>query len=140
MADLTVTASQVLPDTAYPIRTGIAAVAITPGQVVCYDPATLTVKLWDANDSAVNTLQPGIAVGQAAAAGQSVSWQESPGAEITLGAGAAPVNGTVYVGSANAGGIAPVADLAAGWARAVLGVGKTTNKIKLIAVNTLVIG
>lgn len=140
MADLVITAAQVLPDTTYPIRTGIAAVAITPGQVVCYDPSTNTVKLWDANDTAVNTLQPGIAVGQAAAAGQTIQWQEAPGAEITLGAGAAPVNGTIYVGSATAGGIAPAADLTTGWLRSILGVGKTTNKLKLVAWNSGVTG
>ena len=140
MVDLAITAAQVLPDTTYPIRTGIAAAAITPGQVVCYDSASNTVKLWDANDTLVNTLQPGIAVGQAAAAGQTIQWQEAPGAEITLGAGAAPGVGTVYVGSATAGGIAPVADLASGWLRAILGVGKATNKIKLVAWNSGVTG
>jgi hypothetical protein len=132
MADLTVTASQVLPDTNYDIRKGIAAAAITAGQVVCLDTTTLTVKLWDANDTAVNVFQPGIAVCNAAA-GQTVAWQEAAGAEITIGAGAAPANGAVFVGSATPGGIAAVADLAAGWLRAIIGIGKTGNKIKLLA-------
>lgn len=139
MVDLTVTAAQVLPDTNYPIRRAIAAVAITAGQAVCLDTASLTVKLWDANDAAVNTFPPGIAI-NSCAAGQGVDWQEGPGPEITLGAGAAPVLGTVYVGSANAGGVAPAADLAAGWVRGILGVGKATNKIKLISWNSGVTG
>jgi hypothetical protein len=139
MADLTVTASQVLPDTTYDIRRGIAAAAITAGQVVCLDPTTLTVKLFDANDTAVNQLTPGIAL-CSASAGQPVSWQEAAGAQVTIGAGAAPANGAVYVASATPGGIGAVADLAAGWVRAIVGIGVTGNKIKLIGGNSLITG
>lgn len=139
MVDLAVTASQVLPDTGFEIRRGIAAVAITAGQLVCFDPLTSTVKLYDANDAAVYSLQPGIAV-CGASIGQSVAWQEAPGAQITMGAGAAPGVGAVFVGSANPGGIAAVADLAAGHMRSVVGVGIATSKIKLIAWNSAVLG
>ena len=139
MVDLAVTSSQVLPDLGFEIRRGIAAVAITAGQVVCFDTTTSTVKLYDANDVAVSAFQPGIAV-CGAAAGQSVSWQESMGAQLTIGAAAAPANGAVFVGSANPGAIAAVGDLAAGHMRSIIGVGVTGNKIKLVAWNSAVVG
>lgn len=136
MAALSITATQVLPDTSDGIDTqhGVAAVAITAGQVVYYDASAGTVKLFDADLAAANTGAPRVAV-VGAAAGQIVSHQ-GPGALVTIGAGAAPVQGTVYVAGSTAGAINPTSDLATTWKVAIIGVGAGSNKIKLICSNS----
>lgn len=129
MADLSITATQVLPDADGTREYGTAAEAITAGQYVYRDATTLTWKLFDANDSTRNTsTAPGVAL-NGASAGQQIGVQTS--GTMTLGAGAAPAVGTIYVASATAGGIAPAADLTTGHVVVVIGVGFTGNKIKL---------
>lgn len=123
MADLAITATQVLPGTGARYADGTAGAAITAGQV-CYQSTSDTMLLADADagtPAAANAR--GIAL-NGAAIGQPVRIQTE--GTITLGAAAAPVKGTVYVLSGTAGGIAPVADLAAGDRVTVIGVGGTT--------------
>lgn len=138
MAVLAITPAQVLPDPAYPIRTGISAVAIAAGQAVYLDPASNTVKLWIATAAIATSIAPGIAINSAPGAGQNVIWQDSAGAEVTLGAAAAPVIGTAYIGSGTAGGVNPQADAVVTWNIALIGFGKVGNKIKLTPFNTTV--
>src|SRR5687767_3275929 len=126
MADLSITAAQVLPGPNATIERGLAGVAITAGQVGYLDTTPNTYKPWDANRAAANTRPPVIALNDAAA-GQPIA--VATGGDVTLGAGAAPAVGTIYVGSATAGGIAPAADLATGHVVAVIGVGKATNAV-----------
>lgn len=123
MADLTVTASQVLPGAGARFADGTAGVAVTAGQVV-YQSTSDTMLLADADagtPAAANGR--GIAL-NGASIGQPVRIQTE--GTITLGAGAAPVKGTIYVLSGTAGGICPAADLASGDRVTVLGVGGTT--------------
>lgn len=131
MVDLAITASQVLPgpDSSSNFVQGIAGAAITAGQTLYYDAPSMSYKLADANDSNVNTsVVAGIAL-HAAGVGQPIRMQTS--GPITIGAGAAPAVGSVYVLSATAGAIAPVADLATGHRTTILGVGGASNTIIL---------
>lgn len=113
MVDLAITAANVLPGTeaeGAQFEYGTAGVAITAGQAVYLEASTNTYKLADNNDTseALSVLR-GIAL-HAASAGQPLKIQTrgpfNPGATVA--------SGSVYVLSATAGGIAPVADLATG--------------------------
>jgi len=130
MAELSITASQVLPGANAQLKRGTAGVAIAAGKGV-YSDATDSkkIKLADANASQAAAAGVGVAL-HAAEAGQPISYQV--GGDLTLGAGAAPTRGVIYVGSATAGGICPAADLASGHYVWVIGVGNATNGIKLI--------
>lgn len=133
MAVLVVTAAQVLSGANAETVTKITGVAVTAGQALYLVAATDQWALCDANLSAAGATFVGIALNDAAA-GQWVTAQK--GGTITLGAGAAPVNGTIYVAAATAGGIAPAADLASGWYVSIIGVGDGTGKITLFPRNT----
>lgn len=133
MTDLSITASQVLPDANGNSATGLAGASITAGQVVYLDSASSTYKLFDANDTGANAVSPGIAL-NGASAGQPIKVQLT--GTITLGAGAGPTLGLVYVASANAGGIAPSADIASNWRTTILGVGGTSNTLVLAIANS----
>lgn len=125
MADLTITAAQVLPDSTGDSYTGTAGGTLTAGQAVYLDDTVNTVKAADANASAATARAIGIAL-HAATAGQPIRVQRA--GDVTLGTGTA---GTIYVVSANAGGIAPAADLASGHYVTVLGVGITGSKLRM---------
>lgn len=138
MANLTVTASQVLPGPGATFADDLlAGEAITAGQLVYRDNSTVpaTWKLADNNLSAAASNLGGVAL-NGAALGQPVKVQN--GGDLTIGAGAAPAVGIVYCLSATAGAIAPDADLATGNVVSILGVGKATGVIKLLITNSLV--
>jgi hypothetical protein len=132
MADLTITASQVLPgaeSAGAQFAQGIAGASITAGQVLYLDSSTNTYKLADNNDtSQALSVAAGVAL-HAAGSGQPIRMQIA--GPITIGAGAAPGVGSVFCLSATAGGIAPVADLATGNRTTILGVGGASNTIIL---------
>jgi hypothetical protein len=128
MADLTITASQVLPDTTGDIFRGTSGATVTAGQTVYLDTSTNLIKLADANASALTAVTMGIAL-HAALTGQPLAVQRR--GTPTLGAGAAPAVGTIYIQSATAGGIAPAADLATGYYATIVGVGTTGNKLTM---------
>jgi hypothetical protein len=130
MANLTITATQVQPDTTGVLVSGIAGETITAGQVCYEDPDdNYEFKLADCDNasSTVRTVR-GIAV-NGATAGQPVRLQVS--GDLTLGAGAAPVLGTIYCLSNTAGAIMPAADLSTGEYTHILGVGYTGNKLRM---------
>lgn len=132
MADLTITASSVLASASAIVRSGTAGATITAGQPIYIDTADMNkLKLADANASAATAVVAGIAL-HGASAGQPLKYvvedaSFTPGATLTVG--------QVYVLSATAGGIAPVADLTTGDRPAVLMVAETssTAKMKIIA-------
>ncbi len=128
MTDLAVTASQVLPVTGAQKRTGLCAETIAAGQACYRDPTLGTYKLFDANDSARNTQDPVLAL-NSGGAGQPLVVQV--GGTVTIGAGASPVAGTVYVASGTQGGICPIADLPSAAKVVLIGVGGATNTLAL---------
>jgi hypothetical protein len=133
MADLTITASAVVPGTGAIISYGIAGVTITQGQPVYVDTSTNTIKLADANSTAATETVAGISV-SSALAGQPVGYQTAG----TLAFGAILTAGKVYVNSGNAGLIAPIADLTSGWVTSILGYATTTSNLTVNIINTAV--
>ena len=124
MADITVTAANVVPASGYQYIDGTAGATITAGQTVYLDSSVSTYKLADANASAAASSTVGIAL-NGAAASQPIRVMTGG----TLGFGAVLTKGTVYVQSATAGGIAPVSDLASGWYRVTLGIATSTSNL-----------
>jgi predicted transcriptional regulator len=124
MADLSITAANVVAGNGASIVNGTAGATITAGQVVYKDVADGRYKLADANASAATAEAVGIAL-HAASNGQPLAILS----QGTLTPGATVVVGTVYVASATPGGIAPAADLTTGWRTTVLGVGITAATI-----------
>ena len=128
MAALTITAGQVLPTADTQFAYGTAAVALTPGQSAYLDTTTSTWKLFDANDTAANTQPPAVVM---TTSGASQPVTVAVGGSITLGAGAAPTLGILYIAGATPGDIAPASDLGSNWRTTLLGVGGATNTLVL---------
>jgi hypothetical protein len=124
MADLSITAANVAADGNSSIEHGTAGAAITAGQVVFKD-TNQQYQLADADDVALDEAY-GIALNDAAS-GQPLTVALS-GGNITIGA--TLTAGTAYYLSGNAGGIAPVADLATGDRVILLGMASSTTVLK----------
>lgn len=127
MADLTITASAVLPGANASISQGTAGETITAGKAVYLASAT---KKWMLADSDSATAEARKAVGIAlngASLNQPVAVQTA--GDITLGA--VLTAGTAYYASDDAGGICPVADLASGDYVCLLGLAKSTSVLAL---------
>ena len=120
MADLVITASQVLKGADAIVQTYTAGEAITAGETVYLVTTTNKVLRTDA-DVAASAVVLGIALNDASADGAPVTVQRS--GTITLGAGAAPAAGQTYVASVAAGKIALESDLLAGDFVTVIGIG-----------------
>ena len=127
MADLAITAAQVLPSTNARFQGGDAGEALTAG-TSAYKKST-DHKWYKADADAQETAEASGVVVCDAALGQRVVVQDD--GDLVVGAAAAPVVGETYVVSAAAGKIAPIADLTTGKYVTHLGVGKTGNKIAL---------
>lgn len=124
MADVAITAASVVPGANAVYRDGIAGATITAGQVCYVDATDGRVKLADANASATTANPVGIAV-NGASSGQPVRLVVEDD-DFTIGGTVAK---GVYVLSATAGGIAPVADVTTGWYPVVVGVAISTSKV-----------
>lgn len=131
MADISITATDVVPGSNANTETGTAGVTITAGQTVYLDSTTNTIKLADANASSATAACKGIAL-HGATAGQPVTYQK--GGSITLGT--VLTAGKIYVNAATAGGIAPSADLTTGWRTTILGVALTTSVLGMTLYNS----
>lgn len=135
MVALSITAAQVVADEAGAIQYDDANEAITPGQAIYYDATLRKWRLADADAVAtVPANRVGIAISQAAAAGQGVGGQKT--GSVTLGAGAAPVVGTAYYVGPTAGSIVPEADVLSGDFPCLLGFGSASNKLKMHVFST----
>lgn len=128
MADLTITATSVLPGTGAITEKLTAGAAITAGQSVYKDASDGNkAKLFDA-DSATAAARSfyGIAL-NGAASGQPVVVQT--GGNITIGATVAV--GVAYYASDTPGGICPFSDLESGDYPTIIGIGISTTQIKI---------
>ncbi|TPM58979.1 hypothetical protein FJ959_08885 [Mesorhizobium sp. B2-2-4] len=122
MTDLVITATGVLVGANASIEHGFAAAAITAGQVV-YKDATGKFNLADTdNASAIVRTPKGVAL-NGAATGQPVAIVTK--GDVTIGGTIEA--GTGYWLSGTAGGICPVADVAAGDYPCLIGIGKSTT-------------
>ena len=126
MADVSVTAANVAPGTDTQYADGFLGATVTAGQTVYLDTTNSTYKLADANASSTTANVAGIAM-NGGASGQpvkvAIGGSITPGFTVTAGA--------VYVLSATAGGIAPVADLASGHYPVIVGIGTSATAMKL---------
>lgn len=127
MADLSITAANVIAGSDAAIVNGRAGATVTAGQVVYREASTGKYKLAD-NDSATAEVKvpAGIAL-HGAADGQPLAVQT--GGDITIGATLTP--GSAYVLSSTPGAIAPVADLGTGDYVVQLGLAKTAAVLAL---------
>jgi hypothetical protein len=128
MADITITASSVIPGANATIVNAVAGASIAAGDVLYKDTAdNNTMKLADANGgTAIIRTVAGIAV-CSAAAGQRVSYV-SEDDDLTLGSALFTV-GDIVILSATPGRLAPQADATTGWFKTILGIAKSTSKI-----------
>jgi hypothetical protein len=123
MADLTITAANVLAGSGAKKASGTAGASITAGQVVYLDSADNKYKLADTDSGTAAARSPvGIAL-HAAANNQPLAVLTS--GPITIGATVAV--GDVYYLSGNAGGLAPFADVAAGDYPCIIGICTSTS-------------
>lgn len=130
MADVTITAADVVASASAQTGEGMAGVSIVAGEWV-YRAADKTLRLADANSSLLTATAEGMAL-HAAGAGQPLRFASQ--GEVTVSA--VLTVGKVYVLSANAGKTAPVADLASGWWTSVVGYAKTTSILVIRRINS----
>lgn len=127
MADLTITAANVLPQNGAQRLSGLAGAAVTAGQVVYLEAGTQLFKLCDVNSATVEARVPyGIAL-HAAAAGQPLAVQFAGPVAI----GATLTGGVAYYASGTPGGIRPAADNVTGDYPALLGLAASTMVLNL---------
>lgn len=126
-ADLSITAANVIPSTAAVIQTGTAGAAITAGQLVYKSAADRKFYLADC-DSGTSGVRDcyGIAVTSSGAGAPVSVVIEDPSLQI---AASGLTNGTIYLLSATAGGLAPAADATTGWYVTVVAVAKSGTTI-----------
>ena len=123
MVDLVVTAANVVAGSGAKKASGTAGAAITAGQVVYLEAATSTYKLADTDSATAEVRSPaGIAL-HGASANQPLTIVTS--GPVTIGATVAV--GDAYYLSGTAGGLAPVADVAAGDYPCIIGICTSTS-------------
>lgn len=129
MADLAQTPANVRFGSKAQFIDGTAGEAIAIGQPVYLDPVTKKYFKTDANVTLITAAALGLAATQTAGADQPLKiciYDD----DCTPGLGTM-VSGDALFVSANVGGIAPAADLAAGWFPTFLGIGATGGKMFL---------
>lgn len=127
MADLTITAANVVPGTNSTQVNGIAGETITAGKAVYKAAATGKYMLADNNSGVAEAkIATGIAL-NGASLNQPVTVHTK--GDVTIGA--TIVAGTSYYLSDTPGGIGPFADLAAGESVCLLGIGKSTTVLSV---------
>lgn len=131
MANLTITAANVLAGSGARIERGYAAAQnLTGGQSVYLDTSTDPPRWRQADADAAGgtaSMVGGVALHSTSAL--------QPVAVITEGdynPGATVAVGTIYVVGATAGSIAPAADLTSGWYTAIIGIATTTSNINIM--------
>lgn len=126
MADVTITAANVVAGTSAQTLTGTAGETITAGQAVYLKAADSKLYKADANVTSAEATAVGIAL-HGSLANQPLTYQTAG----TITIGGTVVAGTAYYVSATAGGICPFADLTSTNLATLLGVATTTGAIKL---------
>ena len=127
MADLTITAANVVAGTNATVRNEILGATVTAGQVVYLDSTDNRIKLADNNSATAAARAPhGIAL-NGGATGQPV--RMLTGGDITIGA--TMTAGVAYYLSDTPGGICPVADLAAGEYPTIIGIATSTTVLNV---------
>lgn len=132
MADLTITAANVLAGTNAVVESGVAGATITQGNTLYLDTATNKWKLADNDDATVLVRMSGkggIAL-NAASDGQPLSVLRAGNVVI----GATLTAGSAYYLSATPGKICPVGDLVTGKTVVLIGIATSTTNLN-VAIN-----
>ena len=137
MADLSIPAALVIKVSGAVTSLGVCGETITAGQTLYIETDTPTspptYKLYDSNGAdefatlAAVAMTGGV-VGQEMVVLTGGSWT----------VGATLVAGEFYVGTATAGGIAHIDDLASGWKPSLIGYATSTTVMKWVGINTLI--
>jgi hypothetical protein len=127
MADLSITAANVIAGSNAVIQRGAAGGTVTAGQPVYLDPTTKKWTLADSNSATPAQRQAGGIALNGAALNQPIAVET--GGDITIGAALTP--GSPYYLSANPGGIMPAADLTSGDYVCLLGLAKSTTVLAI---------
>lgn len=131
MADLAITASNVIPGAGAVFEHGIANAAASAGDLAYYDPVAQQYGPHDANAAGVIHALRGMFVTSPLAAGSRCSVQV--GGRVAVGA--VLTTGMPFIGSANPGKVAPVADLASGWFCNLIGIAFDASNLDISVVN-----
>lgn len=123
MADLTITAANVLKGSNAVFATGIAGDTITAGQVLYLDSTTGKYKLADSDSATEAARKGGYIALNGASDGQPIAVMRE--GDVTIGA--TLTAGTTYYLSDTPGGIAPIADLATGDYYCIVGIAKSAS-------------
>lgn len=127
MADLSITAGNVVRGSTSQTEAGTAGATITAGQVVYRDVSDGKYKLADCDSATAEVRSPrGVAL-NGASDGQPLTILLS--GDVTIGA--TLTAGTTYYLSATPGGIAPVGDLGTGDYPVVVGIATSTSVLKV---------
>lgn len=133
MADLTITAANVVAGANAATEQGIAGAAITAGQVVYRDPSTGKYLLADSNSATAAARAPrGIALH---AASNNQPLMILTAGEITIGATLSPTAPAYYL-SDTPGGICPLADIGSGEYISQIGLALSTTVLLVRIVST----
>lgn len=127
MADLSITAANVLAGAGAAVSRGVAGATVTAGQSVYLDTADGKWKLADNNSATAAARAPGGIALNGASNGQPLAVLTS--GPITIGA--TLTAGVAYYLSDTPGGICPVADLATGEYPSVIGIATSTTVLKV---------
>lgn len=127
MADISITAGNVVKGSNAVVENGHAGETITAGQVVYLDTSTMLYMKADADAASASARQPrGIAL-NSASLNQPLAIQKS--GDITIGG--TLTAGVTYYLSGTAGGIAPVADVGTGEYYCTVGIAKSTSVLSI---------
>jgi hypothetical protein len=126
MADISITAANVVAGSDAVREAGTAGATVTAGQLVYLDTSDMKYKLADSNGAAALRVPSGIAL-NGAANNQPLVIQK--GGDITIGGTMTP--GVAYYLSDTPGGICPVADLASGEYPCILGIAKSATVLSV---------
>jgi hypothetical protein len=126
MADLSITAANVVPGSDAVRESGTAGATVTAGQLVYLDTSDMKFKLADSNGASALRVPNGIAL-NGASNGQPLSIQK--GGDITIGA--TLTAGVAYYLSDTPGGICPVADLGSGEYPCIVGIAKSASVLSV---------
>jgi len=127
MADISITAANVVAGSDAVRESGTAGATITAGQLVYLDTSDMKYKLADANGAAALRVPNGIAL-NGASNGQPLSVQK--GGDITIGG--TMTAGIPYFLSDTPGGLCPLPDIGTGEYSCIVGIAKSTS---VLAVN-----
>jgi hypothetical protein len=127
MADISITAANVLPQNGAVRTSSTAGATVTAGQVVYLEASTQTCKLCDVNSATAEARTPyGLAL-HGALTGQPLTVQTA--GPVALGT--VLTAGVAYYASGTAGGIRPAADNTTGDYPALLGMSTSTSVLNI---------